>query len=87
MKLLKLSLVFCFLLFACNEKALTPSDAALQACECMKLSKDSSDAGLQAFKDCNSKTTEMISEYKEDAEWMAEWRAELMKVLKDCMSE
>ena len=87
MKLFKLSIVFCFLLCSCGSNTLTPSDAAQQACECMKLSKDGSEEGLQAFKDCNSKTTEMISQYKEDAEWMAEWREELMKVLKDCMSE
>ena len=87
MKLFKLSVVFCFLLCACSESKLTPSDAAQQACECMKLSKDGSDEGLQAFKDCNTKTTEMISEYREDVEWMGQWREELMKVLQECMSE
>ena len=54
MKLFKLSVVFCFLLCACSESKLTPSDAAQQACECMKLSKDSSEEGLEAFKDCNT---------------------------------
>ena len=87
MKLFKLSVVFCFLLCACSESKLTPSDAAQQACECMKLSKDSSEEGLQAFKDCNTKTTEMISQYREDPEWMGKWREELMNVLKECMSE
>ena len=53
----------------------------------MKLSKDGSEEGLQAFKDCNTKTTEMISEYREDVEWMGQWREELMKVLQECMSE
>ena len=87
MKLFKSLIVCTFLLSACSESKLTPTDAALQACECMKLSKDSSEEGLQAFKDCNTKTTEMISEYREDAEWMGQWREELMKVLKECMSE
>tara|TARA_B100000902_G_C27088683_1_gene802679 strand:+ start:227 stop:490 length:264 start_codon:yes stop_codon:yes gene_type:complete len=87
MKLLNLSIALCFLLCSCGSSELTPEDAAQQACECMKLSKDGSEAGLQAFKDCNSKTTEMISDYRENAEWMAEWRTELMKVLKECMSE
>ena len=87
MKLFKFFVVCLFLFSACGESKLTPTDAALQACECMKLSKDSSDEGLQAFKDCNAKTTEMISEYREDTEWMASWREELMKVLKECMSE
>ena len=87
MKLFKLSVVFCFLLCSCSNSELTPLEAAEQACECMKLSKDSSDEGLQAFKDCNTKTTEMISQYREDPEWMGKWREELMNVLKECMSE
>ena len=87
MKLFKLSVVFCFLLCACSESKLTPSEAAQQACECMKLSKDASEEGVQAFKDCNTKTTDMISQHKEDTVWMGEWREELMKILKDCMSE
>ncbi len=87
MNLFKISLVVCFLFFACNDGKLTPTDAAQQACECMKLSKDNSEEGLQAFKDCNTKTTEMISEYKSDPEWMGKWREELMSVLQDCMSE
>ena len=66
--------------FACNDGKLTPTDAEQQACECMKLSKDNSEEGLQAFKDCNTKTTEMISEYKSDPEWMGKWREELMSV-------
>ena len=87
MKTLQLSLCLCFLLCACTNKELTPYDAAQQACECMKLSKDSSEEGVQAFKDCNTKTTDMISQHKEDAQWMGQWRDELMKILKDCMSE
>ena len=87
MKIFKLSLCICFLLCACNNKTLTPYDAAQQACECMKLSKDSSEEGVEAFKDCNTKTTDMISQHKEDAKWMTDWREELMAILKDCMSE
>ena len=87
MKILKLSLCLSFLLCACSNKELTPYDAAQQACECMQLSKDSSEEGVQAFKDCNTKTTNMISQHKEDTEWMGQWRDELMKILKDCMSE
>ena len=49
--------------------------------------KDASEEGVQAFKDCNTKTTDMISQHKEDTVWMGEWREELMKILKDCMSE
>tara|TARA_B100000676_G_C17202398_1_gene400162 strand:- start:7 stop:279 length:273 start_codon:yes stop_codon:yes gene_type:complete len=90
MKLLKTLCILGILLTACNNigaKKLTPYDAAQQACECMKLSKDSSEEGVQSFKDCNTKTTDMISEYKDDPEWMGKWREELMKILKDCMSE
>ena len=47
MKIIKLSLFLCFLLCACNNKALTPYDAAQQACECMRLSKDSSEEGVE----------------------------------------
>tara|TARA_Y100001968_G_scaffold330052_1_gene380866 strand:+ start:1568 stop:1834 length:267 start_codon:yes stop_codon:yes gene_type:complete len=86
MNIFKISLCVCFLLCACTSKELTPYDAAQQACECMKLSKDSSEEGVQAFKDCNTKTTEMIAKHKEDTQWMTEWREELMAILKDCMS-
>ena len=87
MKLFKLSALVCFLLCACTNKGLTPSEAAEQTCECMKLSKDTSAEGVKAFTDCNSKTREMMADYRSDEEWMSEWKEELMKTLKDCMGE
>ena len=87
MKLLKLSIVICFLLCSCTSKGLTPAEAAEQTCACMKLSKDTSPEGVKAFTDCNSKTREMMADYRSDEEWMGEWKEELMKTLKDCMGE
>jgi len=69
------------------ESVLNPSEAAEQACKCVKLSTDSSPEGLQAFEDCNKTTNEMISEYRDDPEWMAKWREELISILKECMVE
>ena len=42
--------------FSCTEKELTPNEAAQQTCNCMKLSKDTSEEGVKAFTDCNNKT-------------------------------
>ena len=87
MKLFKLSLLICFLICACTSKGLTPSEAAQQTCTCMKLSKDTSEEGVKAFTDCNTQTREMMAEYRSDTLWMSQWKDELMKTLKDCMSE
>ena len=87
MKLLKLPVLSCFFLFACSESELTPAEAAQQACEWIKLSKDSSVEGLEAVKDCNTKTTEMMNQYRDDPEWMKKWREELLRVMKECVSE
>ena len=81
------SLFACFLLVSCSEKSLTPSEAAQQTCACMKLSKDTSEEGVKAFTECNTKTREMMAEYRADTVWMSQWKDELMKTLKDCMSE
>tara|TARA_B100000579_G_scaffold23748_1_gene16808 strand:+ start:9957 stop:11555 length:1599 start_codon:yes stop_codon:yes gene_type:complete len=67
------------------ESVLSPSYAAQQACQCMKLSTDSSPQGLQAFDDCNKRTNEMISEYRNDPVWMAQWKEELISILQECM--
>ena len=75
------------LTFSCTEKELTPNEAAQQTCTCMKLSKDTSEEGVKAFADCNNKTKEMMAPFRENAEWMEEWKGELMKILKDCMTE
>ena len=80
-------LIFFCLILSCNEKVLTPQEAALQTCECMKLSKDTSEEGVKAFTDCNNATKEMMAPYREDAKFMGEWKEELMTILKDCMSE
>lgn len=82
-----LFLLLFFVVISCGEKVLTPKEAALQTCECMKLSKDTSDEGVQLFTDCNDKTKEMMEPFREDAEWMESWKTELMSMLKDCMSE
>ena len=68
-------------------KELTPNEAAQRTCNCMKLSKDTSEEGVKAFTDCNNKTKEMMAPFRENAEWMEEWKGELMKILKDCMTE
>ena len=88
MNLLKISLVACFLFCACNStKSLSPSEAAQQTCACMKLSKDTSEEGVKAFTECNTKTREMMAEYRSDTLWMSQWKDALMQTLKDCMSE
>ena len=87
MKLLKFSIIICLILSACNSGKLAPKDAAEQACKCMQLSRDNSAEGVQAFKDCNTETTEMVAEYKTDTIWMNEWRQELMAMLKDCLPQ
>ena len=43
--------------------------------------------GPEAIKDCNTKTTEMMNEYRDDPEWMKKWREELLRVMKECVSE
>ena len=86
MKLFKFLFVFCFIIVSCESK-LTPEEAALQTCECMKLSKDTSEDGVKAFSDCNNQTKEMMAPYRGDTLWMNTWKRELMSILKDCMSE
>ena len=87
MKLYQLSLLLILFLYACSNQGLSPKEAAQQTCKCMKLSKDTSEEGVKAFTDCNANTREMMADYREDEEWMNQWKEELMKTLKDCMSE
>jgi len=89
MKLYKFLFLNCLFLFviSCSNKELTPKEAALQTCNCLKLSKDNSDEGVKAFTDCNSQTKEMMAPYRENPQWMSEWKDELLKIMKDCMTE
>tara|TARA_B100000427_G_C15097273_1_gene415579 strand:- start:98 stop:358 length:261 start_codon:yes stop_codon:yes gene_type:complete len=86
MNLFKYWVVFSIILISCNTD-LKPEEAALQTCECMKLSKDTSELGIQAFTDCNNKTKEMMAPYREDTKWMSDWKESLMEILKECMTE
>ena len=89
MKLYKFLFLNCLFLFviSCSNKELTPKQAALQTCDCIKLAKDPSDEGVKAFADCNKKSQEMMAPYKENPEWVSEWKEELYKIMKDCMTD
>ena len=51
MKLYKFLFFNCLFLFviSCSNKELTPNEAALQTCNCLKLAKDTSDEGQLKF--------------------------------------
>ena len=88
MKLFLSSLLVCFFLFSCNSNdSISPKEFAEMACDCIKLSKDTSEEGARTFQECNSKNTELLSAYRLDTAWMAGYRSELMKILKDCLTE
>ena len=88
MKLCLSSLLICLFLFSCNSNdSISTKEFAEMACDCIKLSKDTSKEGVQAFQECNSKNTELLSAYRLDTAWMAGYRLELMKILKNCLTE
>ncbi len=87
MKLFFSSIFLSLFLFSCSNKALTPSQFAQKACDCIKLSKDRSESGMKAFQDCNTENTELLSQHRTDTAWMSNYRKELTSILRECMSE
>ena len=76
------------ILFSCGEKVITPLEAAQKTCECLKLGQNNnSEEANQAYKECNEKLTDMISEHNSDPKWMGEWREELINIYSDCMGQ
>ena len=87
MKLFKSSFLLVFLLFACNNgtKKVTPSEAAQQQCECIKyIGGEKTEEAIKAFKECNTKLTNMIGDQKDDPEFMKQFQEELRAIVKDC---